>query len=49
MSDGEKETISISTFKTWPFPNDSRIEMEDGKVLSALCKSCPKVEYNDFT
>ena len=38
MSDGKKETVSITTFKKWPFANDFRIETEDGKVLSALCK-----------
>ena len=28
--------------------NDYRIEAEDGKVLSALCNYCSKVEQNDF-
>ena len=47
MSDGKKETVSITTFKKWPFGNDFRIETEHGKVLSALCKYCSEVEYND--
>ena len=48
MSDGKKETISITTFKKWPFANDFRIETEDRKVPSALCKYRSEVEYNDF-
>ena len=48
LSDGKKETISITTFKKWPFANDFRIETKDGKVLSALCKYCSDMEYNDF-
>ena len=48
MSDGKKETISITTFKKWPFANDFRIETEGGKVLSALWKYRSEVEYNDF-
>ena len=48
MSDGKRETLSITTFKKWPFASDFRIETEDGKVLSALCKYCSEVEYNDF-
>ena len=48
MSNGNKETVSITTFKKWPFTNDFRIETEDGKVLSALQKYCSKVEYNEF-
>ena len=47
MSDGKKETISITTFKKWTLANDFRIKTKDGKVLSALCKYCSKVEYND--
>ena len=43
MSDGEKETVSITTFKKWLFANEFRIEAEDGKVLSALCKYCSDV------
>ena len=45
---GKKETISITTFKKWPFSNDFRIETEDGKSLSALRKFCFKVEYTCF-
>ena len=37
MSDDKKETVSITSFKKWPLPNDYRIETEDGKVLSNLC------------
>ena len=48
MSDGKKETVSINTFKKRPFVNDFRIEIEDGKVLSASSKYCSEVEYNDF-
>ena len=48
MSNGQKETESITTFKKWPFADDFRIETDDGKVLSALCKYCSKVECNDF-
>ena len=48
MSSGKKETVSITNFKKWPFANDFRIETEDGKVLSVLCKYHSKVEYNDF-
>ena len=43
-----KNPVSITTFKKWPFANDFRIETEDVKGLSALCKYCPKVEYDDF-
>ena len=35
MSNGKKETISITTFKTWIFADDFRIETKGGKVLSA--------------
>ena len=35
MSDGKKETASITTFKKWSFANDFVIETEDGKLLSA--------------
>ena len=35
MSNGKKETISITTFKTWIFAADFRIETKGGKVLSA--------------
>ena len=48
MSDGKKETASITAFKKWAFANNFRIETEDGKVLSALCKYHSEVEYNDF-
>ena len=48
MSDGKKETVSITTFKNWPFANDFKIEIEDGKFLSVLCKYYSEVEYNDF-
>ena len=48
MSDDKKETITITTFTKWPFANDFRIETEDGKVLSVLCKCCSEVEYNDY-
>ena len=48
MSNGKKETVSITTFKKWPFANDFRIETKYGKVLSALCKCCSKVEYINF-
>ena len=43
-----REKLFIATFKKWPFANDFRIETEDGKVLSALCRYCCKMEYNDF-
>ena len=36
MSNGQKETVSITIFKKWPFANDFRIETEDGKVILAL-------------
>ena len=48
ICDGKKEKISITTFKKWPFMNDSRIETEDGQVLSALCRYCSDMEYNDI-
>ena len=48
MSDGKKETLSITTLKKWPFVNDFRTETEDGKVLSALWHYCSEVKYNDF-
>ena len=35
MFDGKKETVSITTFKVWPFTSDIIIRTEDGKVLSA--------------
>ena len=47
MSDGEKEIVSIATFKKWLFADGFRIETENGKVLSALCEYCLEVEYND--
>ena len=47
ISNCKKETVSIITFKKWPSANDFRIETEDRKVLSALCKYCSKVEYNN--
>ena len=47
MPDGKKETVNITTFKKWPFVNDLGIQTGDGKALSALCKYCSKVEYND--
>ena len=48
MSGDKKETITVTTFKKLPFMNDFRIETEDGKLLSALCKYCFKLEYNDY-
>ena len=48
MSGGKKETITVTTFKKLPFMSDFRIETEDGKLLSALCKYCFKLEYNDY-
>ena len=47
MSDGEKEIVSIATFKKWLFADGFRIETENGKVLSTLCEYCLEVEYND--
>ena len=44
MSDGKKETVSITTFKIWLFANDFK-ETKDGKVLSALCKYCSLCKY----
>ena len=48
MPDGKKETLSITTFKKWPFANEFRIETKDGRFLSVFCKYCSKVECNDF-
>ena len=47
MSNGMKETASITTFKKWSFASDLKIETKDRNVLSALCKYCSKVECND--
>ena len=44
----KKLYISITTFKKWPCSNDFRIDAEDRKVLSALCKYCSKVKNNNF-
>ena len=46
MSGGNKETVSITFSKEWQFANDFRMETEDGKLLSALCKYCSEVECN---
>ena len=54
MTDGKKETVSITKFNKWPFANDFRIEAKGGKVLSALCKYLQGLEklkvlpYNRF-
>ena len=48
MSNGKKETVSITTLKKLPFVNDFRIETENREVLSALCKYHSEVEYNYF-
>ena len=43
----KKLYISITTFKKWPFADDFRIDAEDRKVMSALCKYCSKVKNNN--
>ena len=48
MSDGKKETVSITILKNGLFANDFRTETEDGKVLSGYCKYSCEVEYHDF-
>ena len=48
MSDGKKETVSITTLRNGFFASDFRIETEEGKVLTALCKYCSEVQYYDF-
>ena len=48
MSDGKKETVSITILKNGLFANDFRAETEDRKVLSACCKYSSEVEYHDF-
>ena len=44
----KKETVSIGTFKKWPFHSDFEIRCEDGKVVAALCKYCSEVKYNEL-
>ena len=44
----KKETVLFATYKKWPFSTDFKVECEEGKVTSALCKYCPEVEYNAF-
>ena len=48
MSKAKQETVSISTFKKWPFEKDFIIECENGKVTSALCKYCSEVSYDEL-
>lgn len=44
----KQETVSVSTFKKWPFHSDFLIETEDGKVKSATCKYCSEIDYQDL-
>ena len=43
-----KKPYQSALFDKWPFANDFRTETVDEKVLSAVCKYCSKVDYNDF-
>ena len=43
-----KKLYLLSLLKTGHSQMTFKIETEDGKVLSALCKYCSQVEYNDF-
>ena len=42
MSDGKRETVSITTFKKWPFANDFRTETEEGKFSLLYANIVPK-------
>ena len=48
MSDCNKESVYVATFKKWPFQSDFDITVEDGKVTSVLCKYCSEMKYNAF-
>ena len=48
MSDRNKESVYVATFKKWPFQSDFGITVEDGKVTSALSKYCSELQYNAF-
>ena len=50
MSDGKKETVSITTFKKWTFADNYRIETEGTKVLSSqlgklVVKNCENFRH----
>ena len=40
----KKEIILFVTHKTRQFSSDFKVECEEGKVISAICKYCPKVK-----
>ena len=44
----KQETIPVSTFKKRSFANDFTIESETEKVISALCKYCFSINYNNL-
>ena len=48
MSKEKQETVSISTFKEWPFEEEFIIECENGKVTPALCKYYSEVSYDEL-
>ena len=43
-----KNTVTLSTFKKWPFANDFDVNISDGRVTSVVCKYCSEVDYKDF-
>ena len=45
----KSETVSLATYKKWPFLSCFEVECEEGKVISAVCKYCPEVKYNPST
>ena len=48
MTDRNKESVYVATFKKWSFQSDFDIAVEDGKVTSVLCKYCSEMGYNAF-
>ena len=44
----EKETFLLVMYKKMAVLVRFKVECEEGKVTSAVCKYCPKVEYNAF-
>ena len=42
MSDGKKETVSITTFEKWPFTNTFRVKPKMGKFCLIYANIAPK-------
>ena len=44
----KKETVLFATYKKWLFSSDVEAEFVEGKVICAVCKYYPEVEYSSF-